>query len=56
MSPTLHVISAGALATVQDGGRPDAVRYGVPRGGAMDRFALLAANRLLGNPPGAAAV
>jgi biotin-dependent carboxylase-like uncharacterized protein len=52
----LEVLSGGALATVQDEGRPGAARHGVPRGGAMDRFALWAANLLLGNPPGAAAI
>lgn len=56
MSATLEVVRPGALATVQDDGRPGAARHGVPRGGAMDRFALLAANRLLDNPPGAAAI
>lgn len=56
MTPVLEVLTPGALATVQDDGRPGAARHGVPRGGAMDRFALRAANRLLGNPPGAAAV
>lgn len=56
MSPTLQVVSPGVLATVQDEGRPGAVRHGVPRGGAMDPFALAAANRLLDNPPGAAAI
>lgn len=56
MKPALEVIYPGALATVQDGGRPGAARYGVPRGGAMDRFALQAANRLLDNPPDAAAI
>ncbi|MEN9934613.1 MAG: hypothetical protein RLZZ387_1192 [Chloroflexota bacterium] len=56
MSAALRILSGGVLTTVQDTGRPGAVRYGVPRGGAMDPFALLAANRLLGNPPGAAAL
>jgi biotin-dependent carboxylase-like uncharacterized protein len=56
MSYALEVLSGGALATVQDDGRPGALRHGVPRGGAMDRFAALAANRLVGNPPGAAVV
>lgn len=56
MSATLEVVRPGALATVQDDGRPGAARHGVPQGGAMDRFALLAANRLLDNPPDAAVI
>lgn len=48
------VIAPGPLMTVQDLGRPAARRLGVPQGGAMDAFALAAANRLVGNPPGAA--
>lgn len=54
MTVALRVVVAGAQTTVQDLGRAGAARYGVPRGGAMDRFALRAANRLLGNPPDAA--
>lgn len=50
----LIVLTPGPLLTVQDLGRPAARRYGVPQGGAMDRFALQAANILVGNPPGAA--
>ncbi|MCU0492303.1 MAG: biotin-dependent carboxyltransferase family protein [Chloroflexaceae bacterium] len=52
----LHLLSPGMLATVEDLGRPAARRFGVPGGGAMDSFALAAANRLVGNPPGAAAL
>lgn len=56
MNPTLRVLSPGLLTSVQDSGREAARRYGVPRSGAMDRFALAAANRLVGNPPAAAAL
>jgi biotin-dependent carboxylase-like uncharacterized protein len=52
----IHIIQPGPLSTIQDLGRPQARRYGVPTGGAMDRFALAAANRLVGNDPGAAAI
>jgi biotin-dependent carboxylase-like uncharacterized protein len=52
----LRVLAGGLLATVEDLGRPAARRYGVPGGGAMDAFAIEAANRLAGNPPGAAAL
>lgn len=52
----ITVLATGPLLTVQDLGRPGARRYGVPAGGAIDRFALVAANRLVGNPSGAAAL
>ncbi|MCX7790189.1 MAG: biotin-dependent carboxyltransferase family protein [Chloroflexaceae bacterium] len=52
----LDVLASGPLLTVQDLGRTAARRYGVPASGAMDRFALVAANRLVGNPPDAAAL
>ncbi|GAC1386462.1 MAG: biotin-dependent carboxyltransferase family protein [Herpetosiphon sp.] len=44
------------FTTVQDLGRPTHRSVGVPLGGAMDRFALAAANLLVGNPAGAAAL
>lgn len=53
MTATLEVLR-GLLVTVQDLGRPAAQRYGVPLSGAMDRFALEIANRLVGNAPDAA--
>ncbi len=52
----LRVEKPGLLTTVQDLGRPGYRSAGVPVGGAMDRFALAAANRLVGNPEGAAAL
>ncbi|SFF56222.1 biotin-dependent carboxylase uncharacterized domain-containing protein [Actinacidiphila alni] len=51
---TLLVVRAGALTTVQDLGRPGHAHLGVPRSGALDGPALRAANRLVGNPAGAA--
>lgn len=54
MSAALAVLNGGVLTTVQDAGRPHARQYGVPTGGAMDRFALHAANRVLQNSPEAA--
>jgi len=48
------VLSPGFLTTVQDLGRVGYERLGVPGCGAMDRVALMAANALVGNPPGAA--
>ena len=50
----LQVLSAGAFVTVQDLGRAGYERFGVAQGGAMDPFALRAANHLVGNLPGAA--
>ena len=56
MSPMAFRIidPGGPLTTVQDLGRFAMERFGVPAAGAMDWFALQAANRLVGNPPGAA--
>ncbi len=52
--PALGVEQPGLLTTIQDLGRPGHHNAGVPAGGAMDRFALAAANLLVGNPAGAA--
>ncbi|TMD08590.1 MAG: biotin-dependent carboxyltransferase family protein [Chloroflexi bacterium] len=54
MEPVLRVDKPGLQTTIQDLGRGGHRAYGVPPGGAMDRFALAAANRLVGNPDGAA--
>lgn len=45
----LTVTRAGPLVTVQDGGRPGLMRFGVPASGAMDRLAMAAANVAIGN-------
>ncbi len=50
----LHVVRPGALTTVQDAGRPGWAHLGVGRSGALDAPAARLANRLVGNPPGAA--
>jgi biotin-dependent carboxylase-like uncharacterized protein len=52
----LLVVAAGPLSTPQDLGRWGHLRNGVPPAGAMDRLALAAANALVGNPPGCAAI
>jgi len=52
----LAVRFAGPHVSIQDGGRPGLMRYGVPWSGAVDRRSLAAANAALGNPAGAAAV
>ncbi|HHY01428.1 MAG TPA: biotin-dependent carboxyltransferase family protein, partial [Paracoccus sp.] len=49
----LAVSFAGPHVSVQDGGRPGLMRYGVPRSGPMDRRSFAAANLALGNPAGA---
>jgi antagonist of KipI len=50
----IEVIKPGLLTTIQDQGRWGYQGYGVAVTGAMDSFALAAANRLVGNPEGAA--
>ncbi len=52
--PLLKVISSGAGITVQDAGRFGYRHRGLPRSGPMDPHAARIANRLAGNPPGAA--
>jgi biotin-dependent carboxylase-like uncharacterized protein len=54
--PLLEVLDPGLLTTIQDAGRPGFEHLGVPHSGAADRLALAAANLLVGNPPGAAAL
>jgi antagonist of KipI len=54
--PVLRVEEPGMFTTVQDLGRPGRRAAGVPPGGALDRFALVAANLLVGNAEGAAAL
>ncbi|ALJ20771.1 urea amidolyase family protein [Microbacterium sp. No. 7] len=51
-----RVLRAATPALVQDLGRSGAADSGVPPGGAMDREAFRRANRLVGNPPDAAAI
>ncbi|WP_028552230.1 biotin-dependent carboxyltransferase family protein [Paenibacillus sp. UNC451MF] len=51
---TIEVLNPGLLTTVQDEGRFGLRGVGVVTSGAMDRFALHAANLLVGNERGAA--
>lgn len=51
---SISVITPGLLTTIQDLGRPGYFHLGIPIGGAMDRFAMRAANRLVGNDEAAA--
>jgi biotin-dependent carboxylase-like uncharacterized protein len=50
----LKINKPGLSTSVQDLGRPGYFHLGIPISGAMDRFALRAANMLVGNPEGAA--
>ncbi|WP_312364723.1 biotin-dependent carboxyltransferase family protein [Ensifer sp.] len=50
----IKVLHHGLATTVQDLGRPGYFHLGIPLGGAMDRYALRAANLLVGNDEGAA--
>ncbi|MFK4807129.1 5-oxoprolinase/urea amidolyase family protein [Microbacterium sp. ZW CA_36] len=54
--PGIRIVEPGLLATLQDLGREGAASVGVAVSGALDRAALRTANRLLGNPEGAAAI
>jgi biotin-dependent carboxylase-like uncharacterized protein len=53
---SLLVESPGFLTTVQDFGRPGHGVLGISASGAADPIALHLGNRLIGNPPGAAAL
>lgn len=48
------VLQPGLFTTIQDLGRTGYQEFGVPVAGAMDALALRVANRLVGNPEGAA--
>jgi KipI family sensor histidine kinase inhibitor len=52
----VEVVRPGPFATVQDLGRPGSAAVGVPPSGAADQASLIAANRLVGNPDGAAGI
>src|SRR5581483_10351648 len=53
---TVEVLSAGALTTFQDRGRPGLAHVGVSPSGAVDREAYELGNRLVGKEPGAVAL
>src|ERR1700693_6257887 len=55
-SMAIKILKPGLSTTVQDLGRPGYYHLGIPESGAMDRYALAAANLLVGNPEGAAAL
>jgi 5-oxoprolinase (ATP-hydrolysing) subunit C len=56
LSAGIELVSLGAPALVQDGGRPGAMHHGVPPGGAWVPELLIAANLAVGNEPGDAAL
>ena len=51
----ITITRAPPYITVQNGGRKHSRSFGVPRGGAMDLFAIRAVNAVVGNPLDAAA-
>lgn len=53
---SLEVLEVNGLVTIQDAGRRGWRQFGVPSSGPMDVFALYAANVLVGNPTGTAAI
>ena len=56
-SEAVALVRGGGLhTTVQDAGRDGYYSLGIPPSGAMDRFSYRAANMLVGNPDGAAAL
>lgn len=48
----IEVLKPGLSTSVQDLGRPGYYHLGIPESGGMDRYALRAANLLVGNPEG----
>jgi biotin-dependent carboxylase-like uncharacterized protein len=51
---TIEVVKPGLATSVQDIGRQGYYHVGIPPSGALDQYALRAANLLVGNPEGAA--
>lgn len=51
---TLKIKNPGLSTSIQDLGRPGYFHLGIPMGGAMDRYAMRAANMLVGNAEDAA--
>ena len=50
----IKVLKPGLATSVQDLGREGYYHLGIPPSGALDQYALSAANHLVGNPMGAA--
>lgn len=56
MSATLAIEACGPATSVQDAGRAGVLRFGLSSAGAMDRWALAAANALVDAQPAQAAI
>ena len=56
MTPSITMLRPGMLTTVQDLGRWGFQASGVPVAGPMDEYSHFLANRIVGNPPSAAAL
>jgi len=52
----IEIVKPGLSTTVQDAGRTGYYHLGIPPSGALDQYSLRAANLLVGNPAGAAAL
>jgi biotin-dependent carboxylase-like uncharacterized protein len=52
----IEIVKPGLSTTIQDSGRTGYYHLGIPPSGALDQYALRAANLLVGNPAGAAAL
>lgn len=52
----IKILKPGLASSVQDLGREGYYHLGIPPSGALDRYSLTAANLLVGNPPGSAAL
>jgi biotin-dependent carboxylase-like uncharacterized protein len=52
----LEITASTVCSTVQDRGRPGQLSRGLPPGGPLDVFVFSAANRAVGNDPGAAVI
>jgi biotin-dependent carboxylase-like uncharacterized protein len=52
----IEVVKPGLATSVQDAGRPGYYNIGIPLSGALDQYAFRAANLLVGNEEGAAAL
>ena len=52
----VEVLDPGLLSLVEDGGRQQVAALGIPRAGPVDPDAMRLANRLVGNPDGAATI
>jgi biotin-dependent carboxylase-like uncharacterized protein len=52
----LEITASTVCSTIQDRGRPGQLSRGLPPGGPLDPFVFSAANRAVGNEPGAAAI